>query len=149
MRYAGYIGYNIADDDCMIVALFNVSRAYGKKTTYLEILNLALNKGWYVRGKGFKCKYLDEALTALKLKAKLLSDDTCLRGVFKSVISNNKVYMFCRQSDWDDIPGHVMVATKGKRGVRVHNAFLEHTGWKTLARSINSGKKHFMIEVTG
>lgn len=143
-----YLGSNINHDDCVIIALFNVSKAYGKKNTYSKIYDLALSRGWYEPGKGFYCKYLDDAFAALNLKARLLPDNACLKKIFKNVVKKKKVYVFFRPSDWAEIPGHAMVAIKGERGVKVHNAYDSGAGWRTLAKSIKNGKKHFMIEIT-
>lgn len=142
-----FLSTNVNFDDCMVVAIYNALIAIGKDVNYEEVLNLCLKKQWYVPGKSFQCKYLEDAFSAFDLKCKLVTDYKKTKKIFKSVVNHNKVYLFFRPHEWSHIPGHGMVASKGNKGVHLFNPFHEGTGWKTLCKEIHSGYFYLAIEI--
>lgn len=141
-----FVGQNHKFDDCMIVALHNACLAVGLKSTYQNLYDLSLNRGWYVPGQGFLIKFLDEAFDTLKLEAEVVEFEA--KTVWYGCFDHKKVYLFIRSSDYEGrFPGHAMVAAKGKVGVKIHNPYDPGTGWQSVQLEIRKGKKHVVLEV--
>lgn len=141
-----FIERNIVYDDCMVVALHNAAVAVGKKSEYHKLMDVSTKKGWYVRHVSFKCKHLDDAFKHLKVKANLVQGAVKTKELFKSIVEQNKVYLFFRPSEYG-IAGHAMVAIKGEKGVKVLNPYLTGKGWRSMSKEIRSGKSYYIIEI--